>query len=339
MKKCKNIIVTGAAGYIGSHTLVELFKEQDVHVIPIDNYCNSSPQSYRAVEEITGKKIREYQADIRNSIALEALVHSYGHIDAVIHFAALKSVPESIVNPQAYYSNNIDGLATILQWVKKHRLPNFIFSSSCAVYGDSDSVCIDEDTPIGEAKSPYAFTKQVGEKMLKEFALANPWFNYTALRYFNPAGYHPSGLLGENPNQPPQSLVPLVCSASLGKKMLTILGDDYATPDGTCIRDYVHVCDIAQAHVLALRKMLHYSYENTSEVFNLGTGKGYSVKEVISAFEHINNTSVPHTIGPRREGDIVSIYASNQKAIEKLGWKICYSLQDMVKTAWAFYQR
>ena len=329
------ILVTGGCGYIGSHTIVDLLAN-GFDVISIDNFSRSSNYAVAAIEKITGKRIKNYEVDLKNFDDTLAVFQENPDIAGIIHFAAYKAVGESVQEPLFYYENNIGSLVNILKCVQEFDIPHFVFSSSCTVYGNPDTSPVTEISEVKKAESPYGATKQMGEEILQNIAAAGG-ANVILLRYFNPVGAHPSALIGELPIGRPQNLVPAITQTAIGKlpKMM-VYGNDYPTRDGSCIRDYIHVCDIASAHTLALQYLLADKNAAACEIFNLGTGNGISVLEAIQTFEAVSGTSLNYEIGPRRAGDIVAIYANNEKAISKLGWKINYSIEDMMRTAWAW---
>ena len=329
------ILVTGGCGYIGSHTIVDLLAN-GFDVISIDNFSRSSNYAVAAIEKITGKRIKNYEVDLKNFDETLAVFQENPDIAGIIHFAAYKAVGESVQEPLFYYENNIGSLVNILKCVQEFDIPHFVFSSSCTVYGNPDTSPVTEISEVKKAESPYGATKQMGEEILQNIAAAGG-ANVILLRYFNPVGAHPSALIGELPIGRPQNLVPAITQTAIGKlpKMM-VYGNDYPTRDGSCIRDYIHVCDIASAHTLALQYLLADKNAAACEIFNLGTGNGISVLEAIQTFEAVSGTSLNYEIGPRRAGDIVAIYANNEKAISKLGWKINYSIEDMMRTAWAW---
>lgn len=329
----KTIVVTGGAGYIGSHTIIELLNNTKYNVISIDNYSNSSPKTYERIEKITGKQIKFYAADLCNKEEIEKIFKKNPGIVGIIHFAAFKSVPESVSDPLKYYHNNINSLINLLYCLNKFKISNFIFSSSCSVYGDIKELPVSEQTPLQKAQCPYAYTKVIGENIIQDFCKTNKNVKCISLRYFNPVGAHISGLIGELPIAPPTNLVPIITQTGIGKiKAFNIHGNDYNTRDGSCIRDYVHVSDIAAAHVLALDFLI--DNKNNYEVFNLGTGQGVSVLEAIKAFENVTGIKPNYKIGPRRDGDVESIYSDCKKANITLGWKPKYDLEQMMDTAW-----
>jgi UDP-glucose 4-epimerase len=332
------ILVTGASGYIGSHTLVDLI-ENGFEVVSVDNFSNSFPEALLGVEQITGKSFPHYTIDLCNKSLLEEVFEKEQNISGIIHFAAKKYVPESIEKPNLYYHNNIESLVNILDCCKKFDVQYFVFSSSCSVYGNIQHLPVDETCSFSKAESPYAFTKVIGERMIQDMAQAMN-LKASLLRYFNPAGAHPSALIGEKPRQESLNIVPRITGAMKGEfPYFGIAGNDYPTQDGTCVRDYIHVCDIAHAHTLAL-KWLKAQNENTLvEVFNLGTGEGVSVLEMVKAFEKANDVRLNYKFEPRRLGDVVSIYADNRKAKNILGWEAKYSLEDMMRSAWQWDQK
>ena len=328
------VIVTGGTGYIGSHTIVDLM-ENGFEVICIDNLCRSKEYALTGIEKITGKKPTFYNVDLCNRNATFQVIEQHKDAVGIIHFAALKSVGESVDKPLLYYANNIDSLVNILMAMKMFDIPNFVFSSSCSVYGNADELPVTESTPIKDAESPYAHTKQIGEDIIRNFSKANPSQQNILLRYFNPVGAHPSANIGEIPIEKPNNLVPYITQTALGKlDQLTVFGNDYDTRDGSCIRDYIHVCDIAHAHTLALQFLIDKKNDTTLEVFNLGTGNGLSVLEAIYAFEKVSGKKLNYTIGARRAGDVVAVYANNTKAATKLNWTCQYNLEDAMLSAW-----
>lgn len=327
------ILVTGGTGYIGSHTIVDLI-ENGYEVISIDNFSRSTTIALAGIEKITGKKIKNYTVDLKNFDETRAVFQENTDIDGIIHFAAYKAVGESVEEPLRYYENNMFGLINLLKCVQEFAVPYFVFSSSCTVYGNPDVIPVTESSAIKTAESPYGATKQMGEVVIKDFSkVVNT--NTILLRYFNPVGAHPSCLIGELPVGKPQNLVPAITQTAIGKlpKML-VHGSDYPTKDGSCVRDYIHVSDIAHAHTLAIQYLLNGKNETKCDVFNLGTGDGVSVLEAIHTFEEVSNVKLNYEIGPRRAGDVVAIYANNDAAVTKLGWKIKYGIKEMMDTAW-----
>ena len=331
------ILVTGGCGYIGAHTIVDLL-ENGFEVISADNLSRASEHSLSGIEKITGKKIKNYCVDLTDAIATENIFTENPSIIGIIHFAAYKAVGESVEKPLEYYENNIFSLVHLLKMAVKYNAKHFIFSSSCTVYGNPDTIPVTEQTELKPAASPYGATKQMGETMVRDTAFVQP-LSTILLRYFNPVGAHPSTAIGELPIGHPQNLVPAITQTAIGKlDTMHVYGDDYDTRDGSCIRDYIHVCDIAHAHTLALQYSIKNNQVKSCEVFNLGTGNGITVLEAIKAFEKVAGVSLNYKIGPRRAGDIVAIYANNDFAVKKLGWEIKYSLEDMMRTAWAWEQ-
>lgn len=324
------ILVTGGAGYIGSHTVVEL-QNAGYDVVVMDNLSNSSEKSLKRVEQITGKPVKFYKADILDREATEE-IFAKESIDSVIHFAGLKAVGESVRKPWEYYHNNIAGTLVLLDVMRNHNVKNIIFSSSSTVYGTPEKVPVTEETPKGECTNPYGWTKSMLEQILSDVQKSDPAWNVILLRYFNPIGAHKSGLIGENPNGIPNNLMPYITQVAVGKlKELGVFGNDYPTPDGTCIRDYIHVCDLAAGHVKALDKLK----ENAGlSIYNLGTGNGYSVLEVIENFEKATGKKIPYSIKPRREGDIPENFANADKAYRELGWKAQYGILEMCQDSW-----
>jgi len=331
------ILVTGGCGYIGSHTIVDLI-DHGFEVISIDNYARSTPRLLKGIEKITGKKIINYPVDLCNYEALRAVLRAHPEIEGIIHFAAFKTVPESVQKPLMYFHNNLESLINLLQYIQEYQVPYFVFSSSCSVYGNTDHLPVVEETPLGEAQSPYARTKQMGEQIIYDVSkVASNQF--ILLRYFNPVGAHPSGWIGEVPLGKPDNLVPVITQTAIGKlPQMQVMGADYPTRDGSCIRDYIHVMDIAHAHTLALQYLMEHRNSSNYEIFNLGTGRGVTVLEAIQAFEKVNGVKLNYTIGPRRPGDVIAIYADNKKAREKLGWEPKYTIEDMMRTAWQWEQ-
>lgn len=331
----KNIVVTGGAGFIGSHTVVSLI-ENGYNPIIIDDFRNSESFILDRLEKITNKKITAYNFDCARQDLLRE-VFSKEPISGVIHFAADKAVGESVAEPLKYYENNIQSLVSMLKVSIEFGVKEFVFSSSCTVYGEPDKVPVNESAPIKHTSSPYGYTKQVCERICQDTAYANQMMSITLLRYFNPIGAHPSGLIGELPLGVPNNLVPYVTQTASGiRKQLTIFGNDYPTSDGTCIRDYIHVCDLADAHVAAL---FGTSKPGLTNVYNVGTGLGSTVMEVVTTFEDINDVEVPYTIGQRREGDAIRVFADNSKIVRELNWRPKYLLADALKHAWNWQNR
>jgi len=328
------ILVTGGCGYIGSHTIIDLL-ENGYSVISIDDNSRSTAYAVNGIEQITGKKIKNYKVDLKNFDETRAVFQENEDITGIIHFAAYKAVGESVAEPLRYYENNMFGLINLLKCVQEFDIPYFVFSSSCTVYGNPDSIPVTELSPTKKAESPYGATKQMGEEILRDFTKIDGIRSAILLRYFNPVGAHPSGLIGEVPVGKPQNLVPAITQTAIGKlpKML-VHGNDYPTRDGSCVRDYIHVSDIASAHTLALQYLINNENQSPCDVFNLGTGNGISVLEAIHTFEEVSGVKLNYEIGPRRPGDVIAIYANNDEAVNRLGWKIKYGIKDMMKTAW-----
>ena len=327
------ILVTGGSGYIGSHTIVDLL-EQGYEVISIDNHSRSDARMLLGIESITGKKIPHYEIDLCSLDDTEAVFEEHPDIEGVIHFAAYKAVGESVEQPLLYFENNIQSLVNLLRCVQDHQIPHFVFSSSCTVYGEPETIPVTEETPLRPAASPYGLSKQIGEQLAEAFVKAAPC-SALLLRYFNPAGAHPSGEIGELPIGKPQNLVPAITQSALGLiDRLTVHGTDYPTRDGSCLRDFIHVCDLARAHTQALQYLQRQSTPHQCEAINLGSGDGITVLEAIHAFEEATDQKLDWIAGPRRPGDVMAIYANNEKAQSKLGWSARYNIQDIMATAW-----
>jgi UDP-glucose 4-epimerase len=327
------ILVTGGCGYIGAHTIVDLI-ENGFNPISIDDNSRSTTALLNGIKEITGVAVKNYKVNLTNFDETHAVFQENIDIKGVIHFAAFKAVGESVNKPLMYYRNNLFSLINILKCAKEFKVPHFIFSSSCTVYGSPDKIPVTEESLIKPAESPYGATKQMGEEIVRDVTKTGG-LQSILLRYFNPVGAHPSALIGELPVGKPENLVPAITQTAVGKiKQLVVYGDDYDTRDGSCIRDYVHVCDIAHAHTLALKHLIENKNVEPCEVYNLGTGNGVSVLEAIRAFEKVSGVKLNYKIGPRRPGDIVAIYANNSLAKEKLKWDPKYSLDEMMGTAW-----
>ena len=331
----QKILVTGGCGYIGSHTVVDLI-ENGYEVISIDDNSRSTTYLLDGVEKLTGKKLKNYKVDLKNFDETLAVFQENEDITGIIHFAAYKAVGESVEEPLMYYENNLYSLVNLLKCAKEFNIPNFVFSSSCTVYGNPDSIPVTEQSPIKKAESPYGATKQMGEQIVCDFARVSGT-KAILLRYFNPVGAHPSILIGELPLGKPQNLVPVITQTAIGKlPQMQVWGDDYPTRDGSCIRDYIHVSDIAHAHTLALEYLENGRNKSNCDVFNLGSGNGVTVLEAIHAFEEVSSVKLNYKIGPRRLGDVIAIYANNQLAVNELGWQLKYDLKDMMRTAWAW---
>ncbi|HAR91683.1 MAG TPA: UDP-glucose 4-epimerase GalE [Eubacterium sp.] len=324
------ILVTGGAGYIGSHTVVELI-DNGYDVVVVDNLSNSSKESLSRVEKITGAQVKFYENDIADMDAMDKIFVE-NDIDAVIHFAGLKAVGESVEKPLEYYKNNISGTLNMCEVMRKHGVKNIIFSSSATVYGDPETVPITEECPKGVCTNPYGWTKSMLEQILMDFNVADSEWNVILLRYFNPIGAHKSGMIGEDPNGIPNNLMPYITKVATKQlEKLNVFGDDYPTPDGTGVRDYIHVVDLAKGHVKALEKIV----ENPGvKIYNLGTGKGYSVLEVVKNFEEASGVEIPYVIAPRRAGDIAECYADASLAKEELGWEAEFGIKEMCADSW-----
>lgn len=332
------ILVTGGLGFIGSHTVVELI-EEGFEVVIIDDLSNSSIKILEKITSITGTIPIFEEIDLKERDRVREFFETHSDIKGIIHFAASKAVGESVEKPLLYYENNINTLIYVLQEVQKLEQSNFIFSSSCTVYGQADELPITEHAPVKPAESPYGNTKQIGEEIIRDVCKVNADLNAIALRYFNPVGAHDSAKIGELPIGVPQNLVPFITQTAIGiREQLSVFGDDYPTPDGTCIRDYIHVVDLAKAHVVALQRLLRHNNTSNYEVFNLGTGKGSSVLEVIESFERVSGEKLSYKIVERRPGDITAAYADTRKANEVLGWKAKSSLDDAMRSAWKWEQ-
>jgi UDP-glucose 4-epimerase len=325
------ILVTGGCGYIGSHTIVDLL-QNGYHVISADNNSRSSEIILNGVEKITGSKVKNYKVDLCSFDDTHAIFQENPGIKGIIHFAAYKFVGESVEKPLMYFENNLNSLINILKCAAEFNVPHFVFSSSCTVYGNPDEIPVTENSPLKPAESPYGATKQMGEQIVAEAAKATD-MKTVLLRYFNPVGAHPSIDIGEVPVGKPANLVPAITQTAIGKlPAMQVHGTDYNTKDGSCVRDYIHVCDIAHAHTQAMGFLKKQN--SKTEIFNLGTGNGYTVQEVIHAFEKVSNTKLNYTLGPRRKGDVEAIYANNDKAKALLGWQPVYTLHQMMDTAW-----
>lgn len=332
------ILVTGGAGYIGSHTIIDLL-DNGFEVVSVDNYTNSDATTFDRIEKITGRRIYNYPIDLCDLAATKQVFTDHPDIKGIIHFAALRFVNESVAQPVAYYHNNINSVLNILRCMEEFEVKHLIFSSSCSVYGNAKELPVTENTPWQEAECPYARTKQMGEDMIADFMKIKPNLNAILLRYFNPAGAHESGLIGELPINPPVTLVPIITEVAIGKReKLVVFGDDYDTRDGSCIRDYIHVMDLAHAHTKAMIYLRDAKNKTNTEVFNLGIGEGVTVLEAINAFEATTGLSLNYEMGPRREGDVGAIYANLQKAIAQLNWTPQRNITAIMKDAWTWEQ-
>lgn len=333
------IVVTGGLGFIGSHTVVEL-QNEGFEVLVIDNLENSSIEVLDGITKITGKTPEFFQIDLKDKSEVVNFFKSHSDVQGIIHFAANKAVGESVAHPLKYYRNNINSLVYLLEEIEQLQHKNFIFSSSCTVYGEADNLPITEQAPVKPAESPYGNTKQIGEEIIRDLSSINKEFKAIALRYFNPIGAHPTAEIGELPIGVPQNLVPFITQTAIGlREKLSVFGGDYPTPDGTCIRDYIHVVDLAKAHVVALKRLLNDTQEANYEVFNLGTGKGSSVLEVINSFEKVSGMPLAYEITDRRAGDVIAAYAETSKAKEVLGWQTELSLDEAITSAWKWEQK
>lgn len=333
----KKILVTGGAGYIGSHTTVELI-QAGYDPIVIDNFIYSDGSLITGIEKITGKKVNFHKGDCRDKQFLTDLFKTQGPIDGVIHFAALKSVGESVQKPLLYHQNNIESLLTLLEVMKQFNVRDFIFSSSCTVYGQPDQIPVNESAPFKRAESPYGATKQICERILEDSYVDG--FRVVSLRYFNPIGAHKSSLIGEIQFGNPNNLVPYITQTAAGwREKLTIFGGDYSTPDGTCLRDYIHVTDLSVAHLQALKFLDARKEDKLYEAFNVGTGQGVSVLELVNGFVHATGVNVPYTIGQRRPGDVEKVYADPEKANSMLGWEAKLSIENALLDAWNWQKK
>lgn len=334
----QKILVTGGMGYIGSHTIVDLL-ENNFKVISVDNLVNSDISTRKGIKKITGKKVTNYEVNLCSLKKTRKIFEENPDISGVIHFAALKSVEFSVQQPTEYFKNNIESLLNILVCMEEFGVKNLIFSSSCTVYGNPDQLPVTEDTPMKPAESPYGRTKQIGEYILEDFAKRHKDINVVLLRYFNPAGAHPSALIGEKSTGYVTTLVPLINEVAVGKReKLTVYGNDYPTRDGSCLRDFIHVSDLANAHTKALTYVLAGKNATNCEVFNLGIGEGVTVLEAIHAFEKVTDIKLNWQLGERRAGDVMAIYSVNTKAVEKLGWTPKYNIEEIMRSSWAWEQ-
>ncbi|MEQ8714334.1 MAG: UDP-glucose 4-epimerase GalE [Cyclobacteriaceae bacterium] len=332
------ILVTGGAGYIGSHTVVELIQE-GMDVVIIDDLSNSQALVIDKIEEITGTRVPLHVFDLCDKSRLDDFFSTEGSFDGIIHFAAKKAVGESVEKPLLYYHVNLVSLLNLLDCSKQFEIPNFVFSSSCTVYGQPDKLPVSEQTPRKDAESPYGNTKKISEDIIRDFAKVNKEKNTIALRYFNPVGAHESGLIGELPTGIPNNLMPFISQTAIGlRDQLKVFGGDYPTKDGSAVRDYIHVVDLAKAHVVSMQRLIGNKQKANYEFFNLGTGSGLTVLEVIKAFEEVNDIKINYEIVDRRPGDVVQIYADTAFANEELGWKTERDLTDMVKSTWKWEQ-
>ncbi len=338
LMKGAKVLVTGGAGYIGSHTIVALV-QAGMDVVSVDNFSNARPSVFDRIGEITGREVKNYDLDITDANQVKALFDVEKGIDCIIHFAAFKAVEESVEKPIKYYRNNITGLIHILDAVDRYGVENFVFSSSCTVYGQPDVLPVTELSPIKRAESPYGLTKQVGEQILRDYFSRQSEKRCIALRYFNPAGAHQSGKIGEQALFEAKNLVPIITETAIGKRLsMKVFGSDYDTRDGSCIRDYIHIQDLAEAHLDAMNYLLAGKSQESFEVFNLGIGEGVTVLEAIKAFEEVTGRKVPYEIADRRAGDVVAVYADYQKAKALLGWTPKRDIRNIMATAWVWEQ-
>lgn len=334
----KKVLVTGGLGFIGSHTVVALV-EAGFEPVIVDNLSNSRIEILSGIESITQKKIPFFEVDVRDTPSISELCEQQ-HFVGILHFAAYKSVFESEREPLKYYDNNLNGLISLLKCVKEYEIPAFIFSSSCTVYGQADELPISEQTPLKKPESVYGNTKKIGEEIIQDVFKQLPHSKAVLLRYFNPIGAHPSGLIGELPLGVPDNLIPYITQTAAGiREQLSIFGNDYPTRDGTAIRDYIDIMDLAEAHVLALKKILEHPFEQSVEIYNLGTEKGYTVKEIVEAFEKVNDVKLNYRYAPRRAGDITAAYSDSKKAKQELGWSIKTSVEQSLENAWKWQLR
>lgn len=332
------ILVTGGCGYIGSHTLVDLI-DKGFEVISIDNLVNASASILDGVKAITGKTVQNYPVDLCDKAATRAVFQSNPDIVGIIHFAALKYVGESVEKPLLYFQNNLDSLLNILECMLEFGIQNIIFSSSCSVYGNATELPVTESTPFQKAESPYARTKQMGEQILEDVCFQEKGINAVILRYFNPAGAHQTTLIGEAATAA-TNLVPVITETAAGKRTsMTVFGSDYPTRDGSCVRDYIHVMDLANAHTKAIQYLLANQQDSNCEIFNLGIGEGVTVLEAIQAFEGVSGQKLNYILGPRRAGDVVAIYANNNRAVQRLGWQAKWNISDIMRSAWEWEQK
>ncbi len=335
----KKVLVTGGCGYIGSHTIVDLI-DHGFEVVSVDNLTNADEKPLAGIAEITGQQVFNYRTDLCDYEATRQIFVDHPDLIGIIHFAALKAVGESVEQPLRYFRNNLNSLLNLLDLSQEFGVNNFIFSSSCSVYGNARELPVTETTAFQEAESPYARTKQMGEQIIHDVGQANPNLRAVLLRYFNPAGAHPSALIGESPVNPALNLVPVITETAMGRRAkVTVFGNDYGTRDGSCIRDYIHVMDLANAHTKALQYLQEQKNEEACESYNLGIGEGVTVLEAIKAFEKVTGQALNYEIGARRPGDVVAIYSNYQKAAERLGWEPARGIEDIMHTAWEWEKR
>lgn len=334
----KKVLVTGGCGYIGSHAIVDLI-DNGFDVISIDNLSNADGSALEGIRRITGKRVRNYKVDLCDLKKTRNVFEKNPGIAGIIHFAALKSVEESVFQPLRYFHNNNESLVNVLACAKEFNVPHVIFSSSCSVYGNADELPVTEETPFKEAECPYARTKQMGEKIIEDFTRVTPEVKAILLRYFNPAGAHESALIGESPSNKATNLVPVITETAIGKRnSMTVFGNDYDTRDGSCVRDYIHVMDLANAHTKCLQFLMKNENTRPCEIFNVGIGEGVTVLEAVHAFEKVTGRQLNYQMGPRRAGDVVSIYSNKEKAEKLLGWQPERDIEAIMRTAWAWQQ-
>ncbi|MFT4759761.1 MAG: UDP-glucose 4-epimerase [Paraglaciecola sp.] len=330
----KKVLVTGGCGFIGSHTIVDLI-DNGFEAISIDNLSNADESALEGIAKITGKSVQNYAIDLCDLEATRKVFQEHTDLVGIIHFAALKSVGESVSEPLRYFDNNLNSLLNVLKCAKEFEIENIIFSSSCSVYGNTEVLPVTEDTPFQEAECPYARTKQMGEQMLRDFVVPNKNMKTIALRYFNPAGAHETAIIGESSRNRPNNLVPVITETAIGKRdFMTVFGHDYDTRDGSCIRDYIHVMDLANAHTKCLKFSMEGENVANFEVFNVGIGDGVTVLEAINAFEKVSGKKLNYTVGDRRAGDVVAIYANPKKSEKTLDWKPKRGIEEIMKSAW-----
>ncbi len=332
------ILVTGGCGYIGSHTLVDLI-ENGYEVISVDNNSRSSEAILNGVKDISGKEVKNYAVDLCDFDKTKAIFDENPDIKGIVHFAAYKTVPESVEHPLRYYRNNLYSLINLLDLTRDYKVPNFIFSSSCSVYGNVEDLPVTEETTLVRPQSPYGNTKKIGEEIIEDFSKVCD-SKFIALRYFNPIGAHPSAQIGETPFLPPQNLMPIITETAIGKReKMYVFGTDYPTRDGSCVRDYIHVVDIAHAHTLALDHLQKNLHSDNYDVYNIGTGNGVSVLEILQSFEKATGKKLNYELKERRPGDAIAVFANKNKISEKIGWEPQYSLEDMMRTSWAWEEK
>ncbi len=335
----KKILVTGGCGYIGSHTIVDLL-DYGFEVVSADSLFNADEKVLDGIEQITGHRVVNHKVDLADRNACQDMLDAIGHVDGIIHFAAFKSVGESVEKPLMYYNNNINAQINLMDLAPRYGAKFFIFSSSCSVYGNPEELPVTEQTPLQKAESPYAFTKQIGEQIIQDYSKVNDDMKFVLLRYFNPAGAHESAIIGENPINIANNLVPVITETAIGKRpQMTVFGDDYPTRDGSNIRDYIHVMDLAHAHTLSLKYLIDHPDAPQVDIINLGIGEGVSVKEAIEAFEKVTGQKLNYVIGGRRPGDVIAVYADATKAMKTLGWKPDRDIDAIMDTAWRWEQR